>query len=161
GNVRVNQDCTFRRQAEEDITYNPADPNNLVAGQNDSRVGYNQCGIDWSTDNGSHWGDLLPPFRQHENLPEFDGPSATNPNTNTTQARRGTHHPHDAASDPAIAADSQGRAFFSCVMFDIFSNASGLYVTQSPRGAEGSFYFNVPSSFAKTPTKRFLVVEDN
>jgi hypothetical protein len=26
GNQRVNQDCSFRRQAEEDITYNPADP---------------------------------------------------------------------------------------------------------------------------------------
>src|SRR5438477_651670 len=64
GNKRVNQDCSFRRQAEEDITYNPADPQNIVGGQNDSRVGYNQCGIDWSTDNGNHWGDLLPPFRQ-------------------------------------------------------------------------------------------------
>ncbi|HEY3194917.1 MAG TPA: hypothetical protein VGK42_06740, partial [Candidatus Dormibacteraeota bacterium] len=49
GNVRVNQDCSFRRQAETDITFNPADPTNLLAGQNDSRVGFNQCGIDWST----------------------------------------------------------------------------------------------------------------
>jgi hypothetical protein len=52
GNTRVNQDCSFRRQAEEDITYNPLAPNNLLAGQNDSRVGFNQCGIDWSTNNG-------------------------------------------------------------------------------------------------------------
>ena len=28
GNVRVNQDCSFRRQAEEEITYSPADPSN-------------------------------------------------------------------------------------------------------------------------------------
>jgi hypothetical protein len=43
----------------------------------------------------------------------------------------------------------------------VFSNASGVFVTQSPLGANGSFYFNVPSSFTKTPTKQFLPVEDN
>src|SRR5581483_8578221 len=40
---------------------------------------------------------------------------------------------------------------------DVASNASGLYVTESPRGAGGSFYFNVPSP----PAKTFMVVEDN
>ncbi|HEV8174527.1 MAG TPA: hypothetical protein VGP91_12860, partial [Actinoplanes sp.] len=34
-NVRVNQDCTFRRQAEEHIAVDPNDPKNLVAGMND------------------------------------------------------------------------------------------------------------------------------
>jgi hypothetical protein len=160
-NVRVNQDCSFRRQAEEEITYNPADPSNLIAGQNDSRVGYNQCGIDWSTDSGKHWGDMIPPFRQHENAPDFDGPSAVNPNNNTIQGDPGTYHTYDAGSDPAVAVDSQGRAYFSCVVFDVFTNANGLYVTQAPAGAEGAFYFNIPSSITGTPTKRFLVVEDN
>src|SRR5438034_415695 len=47
----------------------PGRPTNLVAGQNDSRVGFNQCGIDWSTDNGHKWCDLLPPFRQKVNNP--------------------------------------------------------------------------------------------
>jgi hypothetical protein len=161
GNQRVNQDCSFRRQAEEDITYNPADPKNLVAGQNDSRVGYNQRGIDFSTDEGHNWGDMLSPFRQHENAPELDGPSAVNPNNNTIMGNVGTHHTYDAASDPASAVDSRGRAYFSCVIFDVFSNASGLFVTQSPRGANGAFYFNVPSSIGGTPTKQFLPVEDN
>ncbi|MDQ1725506.1 MAG: hypothetical protein QOG52_2534, partial [Frankiaceae bacterium] len=32
-NTRVNQDCTARRQAEEQIAVNPDDPNNLIAGQ--------------------------------------------------------------------------------------------------------------------------------
>ncbi len=157
----MNQDCSFRRQAEEEITYNPAHPRNLIAGQNDSRVGYNQCGIDWSTDAGKSWGDLLPPFRQHENAPDFDGPSAANPNNNTIQGDPGTYHTYDAGSDPAVAVDSQGRAYFSCVVFDVFTNANGLYVTQSPAGANGAFYFNIPSSITGNPTKRFLVVEDN
>ena len=45
GNTRVNQDCSYRRQAEEDITYNPLDPGNLTAGQNDSRVGFLSVGF--------------------------------------------------------------------------------------------------------------------
>src|SRR5207237_10335891 len=96
GNVRVNQDCSFRRQAEEDITYNPADRNNLLGGQNDSRVGFNQCGVDWSTDNGSRWGDMLPPFRQRRNAPELMGPTGSNPNNNTIQGTPGTFHTYDA-----------------------------------------------------------------
>jgi hypothetical protein len=157
GNVRVNQDCSFRRQAEEDITYNPANRNNLLGGQNDSRVGFNQCGIDWSTDNGSHWGDMLPPFRQRLNAPELMGPTASNPNNNTIQGSPGTFHTYDAASDPANAADALGRAYFSCVVFDVNSFASGLFVTQSPEGADGSFYYNVPAP----ASKQFMVVEDN
>jgi hypothetical protein len=156
-NVRVNQDCTFRRQAETEITYNPANPANLVAGQNDSRVGYNQCGIDWSLDNGAKWGDLLPPFRQRTNSPETMGPNPDNPNNNTIDGGEGTGHTYDAGSDPALAVDSKGRSYFSCVTFDVNSNASGLYVTQSPRGADGSFYYNIPDA----PAKRFMVVEDN
>jgi len=60
-NVRVNQDCTFRRQAEEGIAVNPVDPQNLIAGQNDSRIGFNHCGIDYSFNGGRTWGDQLPP----------------------------------------------------------------------------------------------------
>jgi hypothetical protein len=157
GNVRVNQDCSFRRQAEEEITYSPVDNRVLEAGQNDSRVGYNQCGIDWSRDNGRHWGDLLPPFRQRTNHPELMGPNADNPNNNTIAGGEGTGHTYDAGSDPAVAIDSRGREYFSCVVFDVASNASGLYVTQSPKGADGSFFFNIPDA----PAKRFMVVEDN
>jgi hypothetical protein len=155
GNVRVNQDCTFRRQAEEDITYNPLDPSNLVAGQNDSRVGFNQCGIDWSTDNGAHWGDLLPPFRQKLNEPQNQVAGVGgDPNNNTIFGDPGTEHTYDFASDPAPAVDGKGRAYFSCVVLDIFSNAAGLFVTQSPAYAKGAFYYN-------WTFRRFTVAEDN
>src|SRR5438067_4546215 len=138
-NVRVNQDCSFRRQAEEDIVSNPGDPTNLVAGQNDSRVGFNQCGIDWSIDNGVHWGDLLPPFRNRINAPEQVG-------AHTVQGGIGTGHTYDAFSDPAVAFDASGRSYFSCVGFDINSNASAILVAQSPAAAKGSFFFNVPGA---------------
>jgi len=156
GNQRVNQDCTFRRQAETDITFNPAKPDNLLAGMNDSRVGFNQCGIAFSTDNGTHWGDLLPPFRQKINNPAGQNPTVADPNKHTIQGGPGTLHTYDAASDPAVAFDSQGRGYFSCVAFDINSDASLLYVTQSPLGAGGSFFFNISVS-----GRRFIVTEDN
>jgi len=156
GNVRVNQDCTYRRQAEEMIAYNPANPNNLLAGQNDSRVGFNQCGIDWSINNGKNWGDLLPPFRQKLNNPSTQEPTPGDPNRHTIAGGDGTIHTYDAGSDPALAFDSRGNSYFSCVGFDVASNASLLYVTQSPASAQGSFFFNL-SSFGK----KFVVAEDN
>src|SRR5262249_18590851 len=156
GNVRVNQDCTFRRQAEELIKINPADHDNIIAGQNDSRIGYNKCGFAYSFDRGKTWGDGLPPFYQKENRPENDGPTATNPNRNTILGGTGSHQTYDAGSDPALAFDSAGRAFFSCIVFDVNTNASGILVTSSPPGAGGSFYNNVAAA-----GRNFVVVEDN
>jgi hypothetical protein len=147
GNVRVNQDCTFRRQAEEGIAANPVNPRNLIAGQNDSRIGFNHCGIDYSFDGGTNWGDQLPPFWQRLNQ---------NPAPHTVMGGPAALRTYDAASDPALAFDSQGRAFFSCVVFDIADNASGILVASSPAGAGGSFFNNVPSLGSA-----YVAVEDN
>src|SRR5205823_10103751 len=64
-NPRTNRDCTLRRQAEEQVALNPTDGTNIIAGQNDSRVGFNHCGFDYSLDGGVTWGDGQPPFFQH------------------------------------------------------------------------------------------------
>jgi len=153
GNKRVNQDCSFRRQAEEDIVFNPATPTNLLAGQNDSRLGFNQCGIDFSTDSGNHWGDMIPPFRQRVNNP---GSAAPNNSSLLGGAQPSSRHTYDAGSDPTVAFDSAGRGFFGCLGFDLNDAASLLYVTQSPAGAGGSFFFNVPQS-----GRTFIATEDN
>jgi hypothetical protein len=154
GNVRVNQDCTYRRQAETTIAVNPKDPNNLVAAQNDSRIGYNHCGIDYSFDAGRTWGDQLPPFWQRLNM---------NPPGHTILGGPPAFRTYDAASDPALTFDSEGRAFFSCVLFDIADNANGILVASSPAGAGGSFFNNVPSGMTPSgaPGTRYVVVEDN
>ena len=154
GNVRVNQDCTFRRQAEEKLAFNPTEPTNLLAGMNDSRVGFNQTGIAFSVDNGEHWGDLLPPFRQKLNDPTADLPTESDPNRNTILGGPGTLHTYDVASDPAPAFDSSGRGFYGAVAFDIASPAAMLFVTQSPKGAQGSFFLNITG-------RSFVIVEDN
>ena len=101
-NLRVNQDCTLRRQAEEQMAVNPIDPANVIVGQNDSRIGYNHCGFDYSLDGGVHCGDGIPPYFQH-----------TNP---------GTGHTYDAASDPTVTFSGNGTAWYRCVVFDINSN---------------------------------------
>jgi hypothetical protein len=121
-NPRVNQDCTLRRQAEEQITVNPIDETNIIAGQNDSRIGYNKCGFDYSLDNGQTWGDGLPPFYQHGSP---------------------IGHTYDAGSDPAVTVDGTGRAWFSCVLFDVASNASAVAATRSTPGLKGSAYSNI------------------
>jgi hypothetical protein len=116
-------------------------------------VGFNQCAIDWSIDDGAHWGDMLPPFRTRINDPESETPTLTDPNSHTIAGGPGTGHTYDADSDPAPAFDSRGRGFFTCIAFDINTNANLIYATQSPLGAQGSYFFNVQQD-------RFFIVDE-
>jgi hypothetical protein len=118
-NIRVNQDCSLRRQAEEVVVANPTNPRNLIAGQNDSRIGFNHCGYDWSFDRGRTWGDQVPPFYQ---FVMADG------------------HTADACSDPTATFDSQGNAYVGGVLFDVGSAASAFVVAKSNAGIGGAFY---------------------
>ena len=164
GNVRVNQDCGYRLQSEEGIAYDPLDPTNLLAGMNDERQGRNQCGIGFSLDSGAHWGDGLPPFQAWANAPDMMLPSAADPNRNTILGDPGTLGIYQRASDPALGFDSHGRAYFSCVTFDSNTNASGLFVTASPAGAKGSYFFNIDTGTQPNNRpigRKYKVVEDN
>ena len=118
-NIRVNQDCSLRRQAEEVVLVNPTNSANLVAGQNDSRIGFNHCGYDWSFDGGSTWGDQLPPFWQFV---------------------QGDGHTADACSDPTAAFDAQGNVYVGGVIFDITSSANSIIVMKSNAHIGGAFY---------------------
>ena len=99
-NIRVNQDCSFRRQAEEAIAINPTAPHNLIVGYNDSRIGFNHGGYAWTFDRGKTWGDQVPPFWQ---FVLADG------------------HTADAFSDPTATFDANGNAYIGNVLFDINS----------------------------------------
>ncbi len=118
-NTRVNQDCSLRRQAEEAIQLNPLDESNIIAGQNDSRIGFNHCGYDWSFDGGKKWGDQVPPFWQFTLL---------------------DNHTADACSDPTVAWDSRGNAYSGGVLFDVASGVSAIVVMKSNAGNGGAFY---------------------
>jgi hypothetical protein len=126
-NTRVNQDCSRRRQAEEVLAINPTDPDNLIAGQNDSRIGFNHCGYDFSFDGGKTWGDMVPPFYQ---FILKDG------------------HTADACSDPTATFDVVGNAYVAGILFDISSPASAFIAMKSNAGINGAFYHSpVPGPF--------------
>jgi hypothetical protein len=118
-NIRVNQDCSLRRQAEEVIVVNPNNPDHLIAGQNDSRIGFNHCGYGWSFDGGRTWGDQIPPFWQF---------------------LLGDGHTADACSDPTATFDAQGNVYVAGVLFDVASPASAFVVAKSNAGIGGTFY---------------------
>ena len=118
-NTRVNQDCSLRRQAEEMIQINPLNDNSIIAGQNDSRVGFNHCGYDWTFNGGRTWGDQIPPFYQFVQL---------------------DNHTADACSDPTGTWDSRGNAYSGGVLFDVASGANSVIVMKSNAGNGGAFY---------------------
>jgi hypothetical protein len=120
-NTRVNQDCSLRRQAEEVIAVNPTNAVNLIAGQNDSRIGFNHCGYDFSFDGGKTWGDQVPPFWQFQLM---DG------------------HTSDACSDPTATFDSQGNAYAAGIVFNASatSPANAIVVAKSNKEIGGAFY---------------------
>ncbi|MGH2375199.1 MAG: sialidase family protein, partial [bacterium] len=141
-NIRVNQDCTLRRQAEEAIAVNPLDPNNLIASQNDSRVGFNHCGTDFSLNRGGTWGDELPPFYQ------FIMGNGLSP---------------DACSDPTMEFDSRGNAYFGGILFQINFAASAVVVTKSNAANKGSFWHSpAPGPFQEYSSNPLgVVASDN
>jgi hypothetical protein len=141
-NTRVNQDCSLRRQAEEVLAINPTDPDNLIAGQNDSRIGFNHCGYDFSFDGGKTWGDMLPPFYQFI---------------------LGDGHTADACSDPTATFDVAGNAYVAGILFDIASPASAFIAMKSNAGIKGAFYHSpTPGPFqtlSNTPVG--VIASDN
>ena len=124
-NVRVNQDCSLRRQAEEAIAVNPTNQNNLIAGQNDSRIGFNHCGFDFSFDGGTHWGDGVYPF---------------------FQVLLGNGHTGDFCSDPTVAFDSKGNGFLGGLSLSIDGLDSAVLVARSDAGIGGAFWHNPDQS---------------
>jgi hypothetical protein len=126
-NIRVNQDCSRRRQAEEAIVANPLDPTKVIAGQNDSRVGFNHCGYDWSRDGGTTWGDQIPPFFQ------FVQPD---------------NHTADACSDPTAAYDALGNAYAGGIVFDVAAAANSIVVEKSNKGIDGAFWHTPDSTLS-------------
>jgi hypothetical protein len=140
-NVRVNQDCSFRRQAEEFVAINPLDSRNLIAGYNDSRIGFNHMAYAWSFDRGHDWGDMVPPFWSF---------------------LLGDGHAADAGSDPSGSFDSEGNAYITGVFFQAFSAASAILVSKSNAAFGGAFYHSpAPGTFQALRTGVGVVASDN
>jgi hypothetical protein len=120
-NVRVNKDCSMRQQPGTTIAVSPLDSSRVLVAQNDSRIGFNHCGVDWTSDGGLTWGDLTPPFWQFTLL---DGKTA------------------DACVDPSVTWDSQGNSYVAATLNDVGSNAPPqvVVVAKSDAGIGGAFF---------------------
>lgn len=109
-NVRANQECTNQSapdligrgssQNETTVAVNPTNAANIVAAQNDYRLGDSRCGVDWTLDGGEHWGSQILPTSFH------------------APGQVAARHYWDANGDPVVAFDSSGTAYYSCLLFD-------------------------------------------
>ena len=131
--IRVNQDCSFRRQAEEVVAVNPTDGKNLVAGQNDSSIGFNHCGYDFSFDQGKSWGSLIPPFYQFF---------------------LGDGHTADACSDPTATFDADGNAYIGGILFQAGSSVANAVVVEKSNAPIGGAFYHTPNSALSFQTYR-------
>ena len=118
--VRVNQDYLCRPQNETSIAVNPLNPKNVVAGQNDYRLGWGSSGFDASTDNGTHWHDGIRLF-----------PTSGNPLL--TPAILSDDH-LDGGGDPAIVFDRAGVVYYADIHFEREREDNGIFVARSTNG---------------------------
>jgi hypothetical protein len=97
---------------EVDVATSPVDPKAVVAGWNEYEVD-DGCGYGWSTDGGRTLGRGI--LRA---APRPDGGVYSN------------------AADPGVAFDSRGRAYFSCLCYDLSGTGWGgsVYVYRSSDG---------------------------
>lgn len=108
---------------EVDMATSPVDASVVIAGWNDYVVD-DGCGYGWSSDGGRTWDHGL--LRA---APRPDGGTYSN------------------GADPGVAFDSQGRAYFSCLYYDL-----------SGTGWGGSVYVYRSSDGGRTYPERILAV---
>ncbi len=124
-NTRVVQDCSLRAQVGEAIAINLLEDGNILVSQNDSRLGFNHCGYDWTLDATAHWGDQTPPFWQFQLLDS---------------------HVADACADPTVTWDSQGNAYIGGTVFNTPHPENALVVARSNAGIHGAFFHSPDAS---------------
>jgi hypothetical protein len=115
----VNQDYACLPQNETSIAVNLAFPKNVVAGQNDYRLGWGSSGFDSSTDNGNHWYDGIRSF----------------PTPGTPQNPLLTGDDHiDGGGDPAVVSDRAGVIYYVDIHFERERDDNGIFVSRSTNG---------------------------
>jgi hypothetical protein len=114
---RTNEEFSCFPQNETSIDTNPAHgaEKNIVAGQNDYRLGTGSSGFAASTDNGQTWYGGIIPF-----------PSVNPPGT--------TQGFLVSSGDPAIVFDRAGVAYYAQVAFNRDDDTNGITVQRSTNG---------------------------
>ena len=118
--VKVNQDYSCMPHNETSIAVNPLNPKNVVAGQNDYRLGWGSSGFAASTDNGTHWYDGIKHF-----------PTAGTPLLSPVML---SDDHIDGGGDPAIVFDSDGVSYYAEIHFEREREDNGIFVSRSVNG---------------------------
>jgi hypothetical protein len=111
GDRRTNTEYSCFPQNETSIDVNPQVNRNIVAGQNDYRLGWGTSGVDASTDNGASWYSTIMPF---PSLPSGDN--------------------LDGGGDPAIVFDRAGVVYYAEINFNRTDDTNGIWVMRSTNG---------------------------
>lgn len=134
-NVRVNQDCGFRQQAEEWVAVNPTDPKNIVASSNDSKYSGNRTGVEFSLDGGKHWGDAELPVGRF-----------------AAEFVPGGEWSFDAITDPAHAWDAKGNLYYSAIAFDVFQDFNDALIVWKANSCLKGSALHTPGDGSCTPS---------
>jgi hypothetical protein len=129
-NIRVNQECLNqadpdlqgRSQAQNEtaIAQDPSNPSRIVASSNDYRRGDSGCYVYYSSDGGRTWRDSTEPVGF----------------TRGTAFGDTARQYWQASGDPALAWDTKGNAYQSCLTF-----MRGPGVTQNPDSSSAFYVF--------------------
>ena len=128
---RMNQDYSCLPQDETTIDQNPNEPNNLVGGANDYRLGWGTSGFYSSTDGGQHWYDGITPF---PSLPSGDN--------------------LDGGGDPVTVFDRAGVVYYAQINFNRTDDTSGVWVNRSTNGGFTWTRPCVPIQIAPPPNEQ-------
>lgn len=135
-NVLVNQDLASVPHNETSVAINPKDPNNILVGANDYRIGFASSGFYATTDGGRTWRDgILPlPSVSFEPIPgnmDLRMPVVL-----------------DGGGDPAVAFDRAGTAYFADINF---SSTGCVTMVLVYRSVNGGLTWNRPLFGAPLP----------
>lgn len=128
GNVRANQDSSGFDQNETTVAINPANPNWIVGGGNDARLGRYTAAYYFSKDGGQTWGDGVAPYQQY-----------------STQA------------DPTVAYCADGTALFAYLDYSGGAFTPHRFISTRSTdggvtwGAPGTIFASGGSPFADRP----------
>ncbi len=102
-NLRISQDNSVLPKNETTVAINPANPDNVVAGANDYRIGLAQAGF-YSSPGDS---EIV-----------FATADGTNPDGVLPMVSDGVGGAWDGAGDPAVDFDGDGRAYYANIFFN-------------------------------------------
>ena len=117
--IRVNQDYSCLPQNETSVEVNPKRPRNVLAGQNDYRMGWATSGFGASSNFGRSW---------YDGITGFPTPVPLVPTVQLSDDHI------DGGGDPVAVYDRAGVAYYAQIHFERERDDNGIFVNRSTNG---------------------------